>query len=149
LCGHEEVRAAAVLLRADPVLGERLVAYLAPEPGAHPAVDELRGYLAGRLPEHMVPSSFVLLPALPLSANGKVDRRALARVEGEREAVAGYAAPRTPVEEVLCEIWGEVLGLDRVVGVEDNFFALGGHSLLATQVASRVYQDFGIELPVR
>ncbi|HEX7243495.1 MAG TPA: condensation domain-containing protein, partial [Longimicrobiaceae bacterium] len=106
----------------------------------------LRAHLSARLPEHMVPGAFVVLDRLPLSANGKVDRRALPAPE--REAAAVYVAPRTATEEVLSGIWAEVLGTARV-GVEDGFFDLGGHSLLATQVVSRARQAFGAEVPLR
>src|SRR6185369_5069229 len=101
------------------------------------------------LPEYMVPGAFVVLPSLPLTANGKVDRRALATIapESSREP-GGYVAPRTPVEALLAGIWAELLGVDRV-GIEDSFFELGGHSFLATRVMSRVAREFGVELPVR
>ncbi|HEU4453971.1 MAG TPA: condensation domain-containing protein, partial [Longimicrobium sp.] len=102
--------------------------------------------LASRLPDHMVPSAFVALDAIPLTANGKVDRRALP--DPEPAADESHAAPRTPAEEVLAGIWANVLGMERV-GAEDDFFLLGGHSLLATQVVSRVRQAFGAELPLR
>lgn len=95
----------------------------------------------------MVPSAFVVLEALPLTPNGKVDRRALPVPEGRPE-IAGYVAPRTPVEEVLASIWAEVLGLDRV-GIHDNFFELGGHSLLATRIVARVRDSLAVELPLR
>ncbi|HYH46476.1 MAG TPA: condensation domain-containing protein, partial [Thermoanaerobaculia bacterium] len=103
--------------------------------------------LREHLPEHMVPAVFVHLETLPLTASGKVDRQALPVPDRQRFS-AGYQAPRTPVEEVLAGIWGEVLGLERV-GVADRFFDLGGHSLLATQVLSRLREAFGIELPLR
>jgi amino acid adenylation domain-containing protein len=105
----------------------------------------LRAHLGARLPEHMVPSAFVVLERLPLSANGKLDRRAL---PAPQQKTAGYVAPRTPVEEVLAGIWGEVLQVESV-GVEDDFFERGGHSLLATQVVSRVRRAFGVEVPLR
>ncbi|WP_203854857.1 non-ribosomal peptide synthetase, partial [Dactylosporangium siamense] len=118
---------------------QRLVAYVV---GA--AVDAVA--LRSRLPEYMVPSVFVSLPALPLSANGKVDRAALPAPDLSRPADA-FVAPEGPVQEVLAGIWAEVLGVERV-GVHDNFFALGGHSLLATRVVSRVRLAFEVELPV-
>jgi hypothetical protein len=108
---------------------------------------ELRRYLVDKLPEYMVPSLTVVLPALPLTANGKVDRKALPPAEVEQK-LTEYAAPRTPLEEVLAGIWAEVLGLPRV-GIQDNFFDLGGHSLLAMRVASRVSQMLRMEVPLR
>ncbi len=105
----------------------------------------LRAHLAARLPEHMVPGAFVTLERLPLSANGKVDRRAL---PAPRREVATHVGPRTVTEEVLAGTWAEVLGIGQV-GVEENFFELGGHSLLATRVVSRVRQAFGVEVPLR
>ena len=95
----------------------------------------------------MVPSASVPLQALPLTANGKLDERTLPD-PGPASAAAAYLPPRTAAEQVLAEIWGEVLKTERV-GVHDNFFALGGHSLLATQVLSRVEQAFEVKLPVR
>jgi amino acid adenylation domain-containing protein len=110
---------------------------------------ELRAFLAERLPDYMVPSSFVLLDAFPLSPNGKVDRRRLpAPDQSWREADHPLMAPRNATEERLVEIWQELLGIERV-GVDDDFFELGGHSLLATQAVSRVREAFGMELPLR
>src|SRR5205807_7356510 len=117
------------------------VAYVVGESAA------LREALRERLPESMVPSALVRLPALPLTANGKVDRKALPDPEWQR-AEGSYLAPRTPVEEVLAGIWAEVLGLERV-GADGHFFELGGHSLLATQVTSRLRGALGVELPLR
>jgi acyl carrier protein len=96
-----------------------------------------------------MPSAFVLLDALPLTPNGKVDRLALPAPAQDRPDLEGtFAAPRTPVEEVVTGIWAEVLGLDQI-GVYDNFFDLGGHSLLATQIMSRLCRAFQVELSVR
>ncbi|AFZ17945.1 non-ribosomal peptide synthetase [Allocoleopsis franciscana] len=112
-------------------------------------VPQLQAYLAQKLPEYMVPSAFVVLESLPLTRNGKVDRRALPTPDPIKSELAGsYVAPRTPVEEVLVKIFASVLGLKRV-GIHDNFFELGGHSLLATQLVSRVRDAFGVELPLR
>ncbi|HVR96249.1 MAG TPA: amino acid adenylation domain-containing protein, partial [Thermoanaerobaculia bacterium] len=126
----------------------RLVAYVVPA-GPEVTPRELRAWLRGVLPEPMVPSTFVLLPALPLSNSGKIDRRALARLtpEPDADAAAGFVAPRTAVEEILTGIWAEVLGLARV-GVHDHFFELGGHSLLATQVVSRIREALELEVPL-
>src|SRR5262249_7372405 len=100
-----------------------------------------------KLPDYMVPSGFVELEQLPVTSNGKLDRKALPRPE-VKETGAEWIGPRTPVEEIVAGIWAEVLKQDRV-GTKENFFELGGHSLLATQVVSRIRQVFGIELPVR
>jgi SAM-dependent methyltransferase/acyl carrier protein len=116
---------------------------------AHRIVPELRGFLRERLPEFMIPAAFVVLDALPVNANGKVDRRALPAPEEMRpEGPEESAATRTGTEQAIADIWMQVLGLASV-GVEDNFFDLGGHSLLATQVVSRIRSQFGLELPLR
>ncbi len=120
----------------------------------------LRQYLADRLPAFMVPTSFVMLDRLPLTPNGKVDRRALKENRNrfgwnaDMPASPDWVAPRTPTENMLADIWSEVLGGDgtsgwRPIGAHDNFFALGGHSLLATQVVSRVRRTFGVELAIK
>jgi len=137
------VREAAAVVREDVAGDRRLVAYVAGEVAA----DELRKYLRGRLPEHMLPGAIVRLDALPLTTNGKLDRKALPAPE-RASAEERYVAPRNPVEEVLAGIWAEVLRLERV-GVTESFFELGGHSLLATRVVSRVREVFSVELPLR
>ncbi|HYP26492.1 MAG TPA: amino acid adenylation domain-containing protein [Blastocatellia bacterium] len=146
---HESIRQCVVVAREETPGDRRLVAYVvAQDPSAYDG-GELRDYLKGALPAYMLPSAFVPLEALPLTPNGKIDRLALPaprRAGGEWEA--GYVAPRSPVEEVLAEIWAEVLRVDRV-GAHDNFFELGGHSLIATQVVSRVYETFQSRLPLR
>ncbi len=112
-------------------------------------VAELRKHLKQRLPEIMVPSAFVVLPAMPLTPNGKLDRRMLPAADsGRPEPAANFIAPRTPVEIALASLWREVLGLE-VAGVDDDFFRSGGHSLLATQLVSRLRETFKIELPLR
>ncbi|MES1242784.1 MAG: amino acid adenylation domain-containing protein, partial [Acidobacteriota bacterium] len=144
---HPAVSQAAVLAVGEGAR-RRLAAYVVP--GGAVSGRELRGFLADRLPAALVPASFVLLESLPLSAGGKVDRRALAALAPEPDGgEEAFAAPRSPAEEVLAGIWAEVLGADRPVGIHDDFFALGGHSLLATRVISRVRRAFGVELPVR
>jgi acyl carrier protein len=148
LLGHEEVREAAAAVHEAGGGDRRLVAYVVAEGGAgEEGAGRWREYLRERLPEYMIPSAFVLLDALPLTPNGKLDRKALPE-PGPALGGAAYAAPRTDTEEVLAGIWSEVLGASRV-GVTDDFFALGGHSLLATQVASRVREVFGVEVPLR
>jgi acyl carrier protein len=109
----------------------------------------LRGYLQKKLPAYMVPSTFTLLDEVPLTPNGKVNRKALPAPDPSGfQAGNAYEEPRTPVEEALAGIWEEVLRLERV-GVHDNFFDLGGHSLLAVQVMTRLNRHFGVELPLR
>jgi hypothetical protein len=142
------VREAVVAARSDVNPGElRLVAYVVPVDGAPPD-GELRAHLARRLPEYMVPADFVALERLPLSPNGKVDRRALPAPERVRtEDEPTYVAPRNPVEETLAAIWSEVLGVP-TVGVRDDFFALGGHSLSAARVLARVRDVLLVDLPL-
>jgi len=145
LSQHPAVLQSAVLVRKTDRRETRLVAYAVLHPGRTAATAELRSHLKNKLPDYMVPAQFVLLPELPLNSSGKVDRHALPDVEvGASEG----RAPRTPEEEVLCQIFAEVLGLERV-GIDDNFFDLGGHSLMATRLASRVRSMLGVELPLR
>ncbi|MFE9450989.1 non-ribosomal peptide synthase/polyketide synthase [Streptomyces sp. NPDC006739] len=132
-----EVSAAAVVAVPDPNGHLRLAAYVVPAPGAAgPAPRELRAALRNVLPDHMVPSSFTALAALPLTTSGKLDRRALPAPDQEGERQREFVAPRNPDEETLAGIWAEVLGLARV-GVTDNFFELGGDSILSIQAVSR------------
>ncbi|MBW8873677.1 MAG: non-ribosomal peptide synthase/polyketide synthase [Acidobacteria bacterium] len=143
---HPAVRQ-AVVVAGD----QRLVAYAVPGEGAAPAPAELRAHLAASLPDYMVPAAFVLLPALPLSPNGKVDRRALPAPGDEHRGDGGggdQAMPRTPAEEILAGLWQRLLGREQV-GRDESFFHLGGHSLLATQVLSRLRDDLGVDLPLR
>jgi amino acid adenylation domain-containing protein len=141
-------QAVAMLLEERP--GEmRLVAYVVPKQGQTSTRGDLRGFLKQKLPDYMIPSTFVILDKLPLTPAGKVNRKALPAPDWGRTDLEGfYVPPRTPVEEQLTKIWGEVLGVERV-GVHDNFFELGGHSLLATQVMSRVRKAFQAEIPLR
>ncbi len=112
-------------------------------------VPQIRSYLKERLPEYMTPSAYMIMDSFPLSASGKVDRRALPMPEGTRSSVDGvYVAPRNSIEEKLVESWQEILGIEKV-GVNDNFFELGGHSLLAIQVMSDIAKTFYLNLPLR
>ncbi len=140
----------SVVVASEGVSGDkRLVAYVVAVQEALTGSSEVRSYLQERLPEYMVPSSFVLLDALPLLPNGKLDRQALPELgEEEGRGDVAYVAPRTPLEEQLVAIWAEVLALKQV-GVSDNFFTIGGHSLLITQVLARVRDAFEVTLPVR
>jgi acyl carrier protein len=139
---------AAVVVADGQDADRRLVAYLVPADAGDgiPDVGRLRSFLASRLPEHLIPAVFVELAAIPLTANGKLDRSALPAPDAARpQRLDVDAVPRTPTEELLAGIWAEVLGVDRI-GVRDNFFELGGHSLLATRVVSRVRAVFGVEI---
>ena len=147
LAAQPAVKQAAVAVRGEGP-GRRLVAYVVPEAGAErPDPGVLRRALAERLPDYMVPAAFVLLESLPLTASGKLDRRALPEPEAPAPADRGAAA-YTQEEEILAGLWADVLGLGRV-GLDDDFFTLGGHSLLATRLISRVRKVFGVEVPLR
>ncbi|MGW1241725.1 non-ribosomal peptide synthase/polyketide synthase [Streptomyces bobili] len=146
LAAHPDVAQVAVLARQDRTDDTRLVAYLVPGAGDAPSPADLRVHLRERLPEHMVPSAFVVLDALPLTANGKLDHRALPAPDLAPASTS--RAPRSPQEQILCELFSEVLGLTSV-GVEDGFFDLGGHSLLATRLAARIRATLGVEMPLR
>jgi acyl carrier protein len=124
----------------------RLAAYVVPAGGTAPTVTGLREHAAARLPEYMVPGAWTVLDRLPLTANGKLDRRSLPAPTDA--SAAPHVAPRTPTEEVLAGIWSEVLRVERV-GVHDDYFALGGHSLLAVRIIGRVRETIGAELPLR
>jgi acyl-coenzyme A synthetase/AMP-(fatty) acid ligase len=145
---HPLVRACAVIGRELGAQPMTLVAYVvAGQNNTDGAA--LRGDLAERLPAPLVPSAFVFLERLPLTPNGKLDHHRLPVPEAaDRQEEDDYAAPRTPVEEAVARIWGDVLGLARV-GVQDDFFALGGHSLLATRIVARLRTALGVELPLR
>ncbi len=141
------VAQAAVVARKSDGVAARLVAYIAPE-----SVDvaALRDALAARLPDYMMPAAWVTLPAIPLSANGKVDRQALLRVAPPdlQDAAAERREPSTPDEQVLAGLFSALLGVERVAAT-DSFFELGGHSLLATRLASRIREVFDVEAPLR
>ena len=154
---HPAVREAVVMAREDAagdpsaslLTEKRLVAYVVAEREPLPTTTDLRNFLKEKLPEYMVPAVFVLLDALPLMPNGKIDRRALPAPDRSRPELDGaFVAPRTPTEELLAEIWAQLLNIERV-GIHDNFFDLGGHSLLATQLVSRMRESFQVEIPLR
>jgi amino acid adenylation domain-containing protein len=147
LLEHPGVRDVEVIARPLHTDALELVAYLVPR--GEVSTTELRRHLVEKLPDYMVPAALVLLAALPLTANGKVDRRALPEPEALPAGDgADYAAPRSPTEEKLAALYAAVLRRDRV-GVDHSFFDLGGHSLLATQLVSRIRETFGLELPLR
>ena len=146
LVRHAGVAQAAVIAREDGPGGKRLVGYVVPAGDAVLDAAALRAHLGQSLPEHMVPSALVVLERLPLTPNGKLDRRALPAPEHRVGAVR--RAARTPQEEILCGLFAEVLGLERV-GIDEDFFALGGHSLLATRLISRIRSTLDVEVSIR
>jgi amino acid adenylation domain-containing protein/thioester reductase-like protein len=150
LTQHPAVKDTAVIAVDDGRGVKRLVAYVVPATDVPaPSATDLRAFLGGKLPEYMVPGVFLPLAALPISPNGKVDRKALPAPDLSRPDLSHeYVAPRDPTEQKLAAVWADVLRVERV-GVRDNFFELGGHSLVATQLLSRVRAEFGVELPLR
>jgi len=148
LSEHEAVREVKVIAREDAAGDKRLVAYIVPDGKSVLPLDVLREHLKGKLPEYMIPGAFMMLEKIPLTPNGKVDHRALPAPEYTRSALEEeYAAPETPVEQALAEIWADVLGVKQV-GVNDNFFQLGGHSLLAVRLFVRIRKWSGVDLPL-
>ncbi|MFJ9691145.1 amino acid adenylation domain-containing protein [Kitasatospora sp. NPDC101183] len=142
LAAHPAVADAAVIVREDTPGDRRLVGYAV----SHAEPDELRAHAAAELPSHMVPSAVVPLERLPLTANGKLDRRALP-APAAPAPTGGGRPPRSPREQQLCELFAEVLGA-QTVGVDDDFFALGGHSLLAVRLAGRIREVLGLEIGI-
>ena len=151
LVQHEAIHEVVVLVRQLP--GRKssdalLVAYIVEKPDQQVSDDELRAFLHGKLPEYMLPSGFIRLDEIPLTPNGKIDRKALPMpTEKDMRAKTEYVAPRNETEEMLADIWAETLGIERI-GIYDNFFESGGHSLLATQLISRIREAFIIDLPI-
>ncbi|HEX5716217.1 MAG TPA: amino acid adenylation domain-containing protein [Thermoanaerobaculia bacterium] len=145
---HPAVAQAVVLAREDAPGDKRIAAYVVPHSGEAPGAGEIQAFLRERLPAHMVPAAVVLLPELPLTANGKIDRKSLPVPELEAKALSHLAPQRSPMEDLVAAVFCEVLRLDRT-SPEDDFFALGGHSLTATRVVSRVRRSLGAEVPLR
>jgi amino acid adenylation domain-containing protein len=149
LAEHPGVREAVVVAREDVPGEKRLVAYYTPAENGQPAgAGEFRAHLSSKLPDYMVPAAYVRMDLMPLTANGKLNRKALPMPEGDVYAVRGYEAPQGEVETRLVGIWADLLKVRRV-GRQDNFFELGGHSLLAMQLTARIRRMFEVELPVR
>ncbi|MFZ5515906.1 MAG: amino acid adenylation domain-containing protein [Candidatus Zhuqueibacterota bacterium] len=146
---HPAVQNAVALVREDKPGDKRLVAYFVPNRSAEasPSTNELRDFLAARLPHYMIPNFFVMLENMPLTSNGKVNRKALPAPELDRSGGMEFIAPRTPTEELMAQIWAEVLGIEQV-GIYDNFFELGGHSLIGMKLQSRVQDAFQMKLPL-
>ncbi len=149
LTRHPAVREVVVIVRQDRPDDKRLVAYGVPVKGTQPSIHDLQSFLKERLPEYMVPSAFVMMESMPLTPNGKVDRKALPSPEALLlEPEEEYAAPDGPVARRLAQIWSEVLGVEKF-SVQDTFFDLGGYSLLANQVIHQVNEIFGLDLSLR
>jgi nonribosomal peptide synthetase DhbF len=146
LSRHPDLDRAAVAIREDRPGDRRLVGYLVPAAGHAVASPDIRKYLQEQLPDYMVPGAFVTLAGLPLTPNGKLDRQALPAPDVSAWQV--YREPRSPQEEILCDLFAEVLGLPSV-GVDDDFFDLGGHSLLVIRLISRVRDTLGADLTIR
>ncbi|MEV4615524.1 amino acid adenylation domain-containing protein [Kitasatospora sp. NPDC049258] len=149
LAQHPALRAVAVVARDVRPGDRRLVAYLVPHGADGPDIAELRDWAGERLPSYMVPSLWTILPELPLTSSKKVDRKALPEPVADRELLERpYEAPRNPTEEIVAEVWAEILGIERI-GIDDDVFVLGAHSLLATRVLARLVAIFDVDLPLR
>jgi amino acid adenylation domain-containing protein len=148
LSAHQTIREALVVLDENETGDKRLVAYFISANETSASAEELRDFLRQSLPEHMVPSLFIRLEAIPLTPNGKVDKKALPSPKSSRPGLASqYLAPRTPLEKELAEVWARALGLE-LVGVNDHFFDLGGHSLIATQIVHVMRESSLIKIPL-
>jgi amino acid adenylation domain-containing protein len=149
LCRHAGVREAAVVVQKRTAGDNRLTAYAVLDQASGADVDELRSYLRERLPEFKLPLSVALLAAMPLTPNGKLDRRALLDLDpATTQQESALLAPRTETEKRLAELWSEVLGIERL-GIDENFFTLGGHSLLATRLIGQIREAFAVDVPLR
>ena len=148
LAKHASVKECVVVAQENVGGQKDLVAYIAPQSDGLITSAELRNYIKERLPGYMVPASFILLDRIPLTSNGKIDRKALASLKVKEERSEDREREMSAVEEIIAGIWKEVLGLESV-GLKEDFFVIGGHSLLATQVASRIRRAFKVELTLR
>ncbi len=148
LASHPGVREAVVLARQDAVGDRRLVAWVVPRASEDFSPSVLRAFLQERLPDYMVPAAMLAIPAVPLTAHGKVDRKALPDPAAAMPVEKGFDPPRPPIEELIAGIWAEILGVERI-GRKDSFFELGGHSLLAVRALSRLRDTLQVDLPLR
>ncbi|MGZ5579860.1 MAG: amino acid adenylation domain-containing protein [Methylobacter sp.] len=147
LLRHPLIKAAAVMVREDTPGNKRLAAYLVAESGNAADTEDLKAHVRHCLPEYMLPSVWLWLDAMPLNANGKLDRNALPASTIQTDSAQSYVAPRDEAEEAVADIWREVLGVQQL-GIHDDFFELGGHSLSGVQVTAKVQELFNIEVPV-
>jgi amino acid adenylation domain-containing protein len=145
---HFLIKENVVIVREDIPEDQKLVAYIVTLTNSRLPVPELRNFLREKLPEYAIPSAFVFLETLPISANGKIDRKSLPIPTEIFDSTHNYTPPTNAIEEILAGIWSKILNIQQI-GIDDNFFDLGGHSLLATQVISRIREAFAIELPMR
>jgi len=147
---HRDVCQAVVLVSENTFGDKQLTAYVVLTGDPDKALEQVRVTVKERLPDYMMPAVFVVIEAVPLTANGKIDRKALLALVAPRDAAdaASYTSPRTPIEEIIAGIWADILQLPRV-GIEDNFFELGGQSLLATRVLSKIRDQLQVELSIR
>ncbi|MCP4701299.1 MAG: amino acid adenylation domain-containing protein, partial [Gammaproteobacteria bacterium] len=141
---HPDVREAVAVVREDTANDKRLVAYVVPDREREIAADMLRDFLKQKLPAYMIPSSFAVLEAFPLTPNGKIDRKALPVPEGPQRA---YVMPQTELEQIIAVVWQEVLSVDKA-GIHDNFFDLGGHSLLIARTQARLQDRLAMKIPM-
>jgi len=145
LLKNEEIKETVVVDREDKQGNKYLCAYIVS--GKEMTISELRGCLSKKLPDYMIPAYFMQIEKMPLTPNGKIDRKALPEPDGEINTGVEYVAPRNEIEEKLVNVWSEVLGLERI-GIDDDFFVLGGHSLKAIQVVSMIHKILNVEVPV-
>jgi acyl carrier protein len=148
---YPKVRQATVIAVGERQQSKQLVACIASSQELASTPNELSDFISKKLPEYMVPSKFVFLDSLPLTPNGKVDRKALlnlASISAIPNSENDFAPPTTEIEEMLAEIWSEILGIEKV-SIRDNFFALGGNSLLAIQLLTKVREAFQVDIPLR
>ena len=145
---HPDVREVVTISWEDQPGNQHLVAYVVSKGKSDAISSELRSFLKDKLPNYMIPSAIVSLEKIPLTPNGKVDRRALPAPDFQHSLTTSFVPPHTPTQEVIANLWAQVLGMEKV-GIHNNFFELGGHSLLATQVISRLQTEFCVQLPLR
>ncbi|BAZ21897.1 amino acid adenylation [Kalymmatonema gypsitolerans NIES-4073] len=146
LSQHDDVQVSCVIAKEDSSGGKCLVAYVVPHQQQIPTISELRQFLSNKLPGYMVPSAFVILESLPLTANGKVNRRALPELDLHQE-LSDYVMPNTEAEKIIADIWQKALKVEKV-GIYNNFFELGGHSLLLVRINQQLQEIFGLEVSI-
>ncbi|MEO8209649.1 MAG: amino acid adenylation domain-containing protein, partial [bacterium] len=144
LSQHKEIKDATVIVREDKPGNQRLTAYIVPKNSETVSINDIKVFLRNSLPEYMIPTAFISLEKMPLLPNGKIDRNSLPAPETSKSGEETFVAPRIPAEEILAEIWKEILGFEKV-GIHDNFFELGGDSIMSIQIISRANQS-GIKI---